>query len=246
MRCYVHRGPSLEGAQQLSEMDPMLAELRSMHAHRPLWNALKRTLDIVGSAALLVLTSPVFLLAAVLVKLTSPGPVLFRQVRVGYMARPFTMLKFRTMYVDNDPALHRQYVTDFIKSGGDLQPSERREAPFKIDNDPRTTSIGHLLRRTSMDELPQLWNVLKGDMSLVGPRPPIAYELEQYRAWHWRRVLEAKPGLTGLWQVTGRSSTTFDEMVRLDLRYARTKSLWLDLKILLATPRAVITGRGAR
>ncbi|MPZ20438.1 MAG: sugar transferase [Luteitalea sp.] len=216
-----------------------------MHTRLPLWSTAKRTLDIIGSATLLVLMSPILLLAALFVKLTSPGPILFRQERIGYMATPFTMLKFRTMQVNNDPALHRQYVTDFIKFANHARASNDA-APFKIDNDPRTTAIGRLLRRTSMDELPQLWNVLRGDMSLVGPRPPIAYELEHYQPWHWRRVLEAKPGLTGLWQVTGRSRTTFDEMVRLDLRYARAKSLWLDLKILLATPRAVITGRGAR
>jgi lipopolysaccharide/colanic/teichoic acid biosynthesis glycosyltransferase len=116
---------------------------------------------------------------------------------------------------------------------------------FKIKSDPRITGIGHFLRKTSLDELPQLWNVLRGDMSLVGPRPPLRYELDQYRSWHWRRVLDAKPGMTGLWQVTGRSRTTFDEMVRLDLRYVRTRSLWTDIRILMATPRAVVTGRGA-
>jgi lipopolysaccharide/colanic/teichoic acid biosynthesis glycosyltransferase len=112
-------------------------------------------------------------------------------------------------------------------------------------NDPRVTPIGHFLRKTSLDELPQLWNVLRGDMSLVGPRPPVPYEVEQYKPWHCRRVVDAKPGITGLWQVTGRSRTTFDEMVRLDLRYARTQSLWTDIKILLATPAAVIAGKGA-
>jgi lipopolysaccharide/colanic/teichoic acid biosynthesis glycosyltransferase len=119
------------------------------------------------------------------------------------------------------------------------------ESFFKIKSDPRITPIGHFLRKTSLDELPQLWNVFRGEMSLVGPRPPLQYELDQYRSWHWRRVLEAKPGMTGLWQVEGRSRTTFDEMVRLDLRYVRTRSLWTDLRILLATPRAVVTGKGA-
>jgi lipopolysaccharide/colanic/teichoic acid biosynthesis glycosyltransferase len=116
---------------------------------------------------------------------------------------------------------------------------------FKIVDDPRVTSIGHFLRKSSLDEFPQFWNVLKGDMSLVGPRPPLVYEVAKYKRWHRRRVLEAKPGITGLWQVTGRSRTTFDEMVRLDLRYARSHSVWTDLKILLATPRAVISGKGA-
>jgi lipopolysaccharide/colanic/teichoic acid biosynthesis glycosyltransferase len=188
---------------------------------------------------------------AALVKLTSSGPVLFKQTRVGHMARPFTMLKFRTMLEKNDDSLHQKFVSDFIKSGthnvvtAPEGSGADATATFKIRNDPRTTPIGRVLRRTSIDELPQLWNVLRGEMSLVGPRPPIPYELKNYRSWHLRRVLEAKPGLTGLWQVMGRSRTTFDEMVRLDLRYARTRSLWLDLRILLATPGAVLSGKGA-
>jgi len=163
---------------------------------------------------------------------------------MGLLAKPFTMLKFRTMHVDCSPSLHRQFVTEFIKSGSHAVRGTD-PAPFKIKNDPRTTSIGRFLRRTSLDELPQLWNVLRGDMSLVGPRPPLEYEVQKYAPWHCRRVLEAKPGITGLWQVTGRSRTTFDEMVRLDLRYARKVSVWTDIKILLATPRAVIMGKGA-
>jgi lipopolysaccharide/colanic/teichoic acid biosynthesis glycosyltransferase len=133
-------------------------------------------------------------------------------------------------------------VTQFIQGGADAAAAP---GVFKLTNDSRITPIGELLRKTSLDELPQLWNVLRGEMSLVGPRPPIKYEVDQYKAWHRRRVLDVKPGLTGLWQVTGRSRTTFDEMVRLDLRYARTCSPWTDLKILLATPRAVIAGKGA-
>jgi lipopolysaccharide/colanic/teichoic acid biosynthesis glycosyltransferase len=119
------------------------------------------------------------------------------------------------------------------------------ETVFKLVNDPRVTSVGHFLRRSSLDELPQFLNVLRGDMSLVGPRPPVPYEVERYKSWHVRRLYEAKPGITGLWQVKGRSRTTFDEMVRLDLQYARKRSLWEDIKILLATPRAVVSGKGA-
>jgi len=154
------------------------------------------------------------------------------------------MLKFRTMHVNADHALHREYVTRYIKSGSQ---TDGAAAPgvFKLTNDPRVTPIGRILRQTSLDELPQLWNVVRGEMSLVGPRPPIPYETEQYQPWHYRRVVEAKPGITGLWQVTGRSRTTFDDMVRLDLRYARTCSFWNDIKILLATPRAVVSGKGA-
>jgi len=202
----------------------------------------KRAIDVAGSAALLALLSPVFLVVAALIKLKSPGPVLFRQERVGQRARPFTMLKFRTMHVNNDAALHQAYVSQFIELGKD---SKSHAGTFKITNDPRVTAVGQFLRKSSLDELPQLVNVLRGEMSLVGPRPPIQYEVDKYKLWHRRRVLEAKPGMTGLWQVTGRSRTTFDEMVRLDLRYARGRSVWADLKILLATPRAVIARKGA-
>ncbi len=214
------------------------------------YRASKRALDIAGSAALLVACAPLLLVISALVKWTSKGPVFFRQERLGERARPFMMLKFRTMRVDVGAELHQQYVTQFIqgqvKGGG---PSERASATappvFKIVGDPRVTPVGAFLRRTSLDEVPQFWNVLKGEMSLVGPRPPLAYEVKLYKPWHRLRVLEAKPGITGLWQVTGRSRTTFDEMVRLDIHYARTRSLWLDLKILLATPRAVLSGNGA-
>jgi lipopolysaccharide/colanic/teichoic acid biosynthesis glycosyltransferase len=181
---------------------------------------------------------------AALVKLSSRGPVIFRQARIGQMTRPFTMFKFRTMYTGADPQLHREFVQSFIKANG-TDPQPGKEGFFKLTNDPRITSVGRILRSTSLDELPQLWNVLRGDMSLVGPRPPLPYELNDYELWHRRRVLEARPGLTGLWQVTGRSRTTFDEMVRLDLQYARRRSLWTDIKILFGTPRAVISGKGA-
>jgi lipopolysaccharide/colanic/teichoic acid biosynthesis glycosyltransferase len=204
----------------------------------------KRALDIAGSGALLLASAPVLLCIAGLVKATSAGPVFFRQQRVGQHGRPFTMLKFRTMRADAAHDIHQQFVSQFIQ--GDVRGEAGAGAPvFKIVADPRVTRIGHFLRRSSLDELPQFWNVLKGDMSLVGPRPPLPYEVKVYKAWHWRRVLEAKPGITGLWQVTGRSRTTFDEMVRLDIRYARSQSVWTDVRILLATPRAVISGSGA-
>jgi lipopolysaccharide/colanic/teichoic acid biosynthesis glycosyltransferase len=202
----------------------------------------KRALDVAGSLGLLAVFTPAFLAIAAAVKLTSKGPVFFRQQRIGEAGQPFTMLKFRTMQVDADPAIHQQYVTAFINNGVEASPDS---GVFKIVNDPRITSIGHFLRRSSLDELPQFWNVLKGEMSLVGPRPPLPYEVATYKRWHRRRVLEARPGVTGLWQVTGRSRTTFDEMVRLDLSYARNHSVLTDIKILLATPRAVVTGKGA-
>jgi lipopolysaccharide/colanic/teichoic acid biosynthesis glycosyltransferase len=200
--------------------------------------------DVLGSLTLLILLSPLFLLIGLLVKAGSRGPVFFAQTRVGQMMKPFRMQKFRTMKVDADSALHREYVTSFINATAQSQQSAGQPL-FKIVHDPRVTRIGRVLRKTSLDELPQLWNVLRGEMSLVGPRPALPYELEQYKPWHCRRVLEAKPGITGLWQVVGRSRTTFDEMVRLDLRYAKTCSLWNDLKILAATPGAVFSGKGA-
>jgi lipopolysaccharide/colanic/teichoic acid biosynthesis glycosyltransferase len=168
--------------------------------------------------------------------------VLFRQERIGEGAKPFTMFKFRTMLAGADTEIHKAYVSRFIRAG--VVP-EGVEAPFKIVNDPRLTPLGKVLRKTSLDELPQLWNVLRGDMSLVGPRPPLAYEVEQYKPWHRRRIFEAKPGITGLWQVAGRSQTSFDDMVRLDLRYARNFSLVTDLKLLIATIGAINNGKGA-
>ena len=204
----------------------------------------KRGLDVLLSFLLLIMLSPLLLAIAGLVKLSSRGPVIFRQVRVGQMMKPFTMCKFRTMYADADHGVHHNYVSWFITSSGERS-KQNGKGFFKLTNDTRITPIGHLLRRTSLDELPQLWNVLIGEMSLVGPRPPLWYELERYKPWHRHRVLAAKPGITGLWQVVGRSRTTFDEMVRLDLRYARTMSLWGDIKIIVATPAAMITGKGA-
>jgi lipopolysaccharide/colanic/teichoic acid biosynthesis glycosyltransferase len=150
------------------------------------------------------------------------------------------------MHVSTDAGIHQDYVRSFIAGKVETSRSEQGKAPvYKITNDPRITSIGKLMRRTSLDELPQFWNVLIGEMSLVGPRPPIPYEIDAYDIWHRRRVLEARPGITGLWQVHGRSKTTFDEMVRLDLRYSRIWSPLLDVKILLQTPRAVFSGDGA-
>jgi lipopolysaccharide/colanic/teichoic acid biosynthesis glycosyltransferase len=236
IRLDVDRGPEKATAEATAKAD-------TARTRRTIYLATKRALDIVASAALLLLASPLFLVIAALVKLDSSGPVFFEQARVGQWMRPFKILKFRTMHVNVDETLHQQYVTWYINSSGEGKPAQQEV--FKLTHDPRITPIGRFLRKTSFDELPQLWNVLRGDMSLVGPRPPIRYELEQYQPWHCRRLLDAKPGITGLWQVTGRSRTTFNEMVRLDLRYARTCSLWTDVKILLATPAAVISGKGA-
>ena len=204
---------------------------------------IKRAMDIAGSGMLLLLCAPLLLMIAIAVKISSRGPVLFKQHRVGQYGRRFTFLKFRSMRVGNDPSVHREYVTKLIAGEAErVQASADGGGVYKLANDTRITRLGMFLRKTSLDELPQFFNVLKGDMSLVGPRPPIPYELAAYQTWHRRRVLEVKPGITGLWQVTGRSRVKFDDMVRLDLRYATSWSPWLDLKILLRTPGAVIKG----
>jgi lipopolysaccharide/colanic/teichoic acid biosynthesis glycosyltransferase len=207
---------------------------------------IKRAIDIAGSGALLLVLSPFLAVIVALIKLTSKGPVIYKQERLGQFGERFQCMKFRTMYANNDPKIHQEYVQQFIAGKDGLDNSGGSEKPvYKLVKDPRVTFIGGLLRKTSMDELPQFWNVLRGDMSLVGPRPPVPYEFEVYDIWHRRRVLEVRPGVTGLWQVSGRNRTRFDEMVRLDLRYSQTWSIWLDLKILFATPWAVFNGGGA-
>lgn len=208
--------------------------------------ALKRITDVLGALAGLVLFSPIMLATAIAIKVTSPGPIIFKQARFGKNGARFQFYKFRSMHWHIDDRIHREYVTNLIR--GDLKKINQgdEETPlFKMRSDPRVTRVGKIIRKTSIDELPQFFNVLKGEMSLVGPRPPLPYEVEKYEPWHLRRILEAKPGVTGLWQVGGRSMTTFDEMVRLDLRYVQNWSLWLDLKILLKTARAVIPSKGA-
>ena len=221
-------------------------DLHQRGTSNQLGRVIKRMMDMSGSLLLLILLSPIFFLIAALVKLTSCGPVLFKQNRIGEHGIPFTFLKFRSMYVNNDSSQHREYVQQLIAGRAQKHRSNGSdEEVFKLTNDPRITGIGSFLRRTSLDELPQLFNVLRGEMSLVGPRPPLPYEVEAYAPWHRRRLLEAKPGITGLWQVYGRSRVGFDDMVRLDLHYARHCSPWLDVKILLQTPKAVINGNGA-
>ena len=205
--------------------------------------AIKRLIDIAGSLAAIVFCLPILFAIALAVRLSSRGPVLFRQERLGQYGKKFTFLKFRSMYVNNDHTIHKEYVKQFI--AGAAAAEQDGQKVFKLTADPRVTRVGQFLRKTSLDELPQFFNVLKGEMSLVGPRPPVMYEFESYSLWHKQRLSAVKPGITGLWQVDGRSRVTFDEMVRLDIRYARTWSIWLDLKILMQTPRAVISGIGA-
>lgn len=221
-------------------------ELSKQANKRRISGALKRAIDVVGSIVALTFLSPVFLVIAGVVKATSKGPVFFRQHRLGAHGEPFVFLKFRSMFVGNDDTVHKEYIKKLIDGQAERHETNANgEGVFKLTSDSRITPVGAFLRKTSLDELPQFINVLKGEMSLVGPRPPIAYEVENYHVWHRRRLLEAKPGMTGLWQISGRSRVGFDEMVRLDLRYAKASSPWMDIKILLLTPLAVIRGEGA-
>ncbi len=207
---------------------------------------MKRVLDIVGSIAALLILSPVMLTTALLIKVTSPGPFIFIQTRLGQKGVPFTFYKFRSMRVDTNDEIHRDYIIKLITGNHSALNNGDKEKPlYKMKSDPRITKVGKFIRKSSIDELPQLFNVLKGDMSLVGPRPPLAYEAEKYQAWHLRRILDMKPGITGLWQVDGRSRTGFDEAVRLDIRYIQMWSLVLDMRILLKTVKEVLLCRGA-
>lgn len=214
--------------------------------HTPLRDAeekAKRIFDLVGTVLGGILISPLLLTIAVLVKLSSPGPILFRQERMGKHGRTFAFYKFRSMTVQNDDSAHRAYVTELM-TGGDPAALDREGKPvFKIADDPRITRIGRLLRRTSLDELPQLINVLRGEMSLIGPRPCLPFEYDLYKDWQKRR-LDVTPGMTGLWQVTGRSYVCFEDMVLLDLFYIANWSFAMDLKILLRTVPVVIWGKG--
>jgi lipopolysaccharide/colanic/teichoic acid biosynthesis glycosyltransferase len=221
----------------------------------------KRCLDFILSAILLVVFAPLFLVIAAVICFDSPGTPIFRQQRIGakyriingkviWEIRPFTVYKFRSMYIDGDASRHRSFVQSFIRKDyetmSELQGQDVTESSmYKLQRDPRITRIGEFLRKTSLDELPQFWNVLIGDMALVGPRPAISYEVDFYEPWH-RRRLEALPGITGLWQVSARSSVDFDTMVKLDIAYIDSPSIWTDLKIIVKTPLVVIRGKGAR
>jgi lipopolysaccharide/colanic/teichoic acid biosynthesis glycosyltransferase len=210
------------------------------------YRILKRVFDLVGSMIGIFLFSPLLMIIALGVKLSSPGPVLFRQKRIGYLGKPFTFLKFRSMRIDTNEEIHKKYVEKLIQGESDAVNMGTEEKPtYKIVDDPRITPFGHFLRKTSLDELPQFFNVLFGQMSLVGPRPPIPYEVEMYKSWHLRRILDVRPGVTGLWQVDGRSSTTFDEMVRMDLQYVKQRSVLFDLKLILKTILVVFKNEGA-
>jgi len=202
---------------------------------------LRRLIDLTVSGVMIVLLSPLLIALAIAIRLDSRGPALFRQRRVGYGEREFTVFKFRSMRSDADPGGHRDYVTSLIK--GKTADGGRKNL-YKLAVDDRITPVGRWIRRWSLDELPQLFNVLAGDMSLVGPRPAIPYEVAEYPGWYLDRFA-VKPGLTGLWQVSGRNERTYEEMVRLDIEYAERRSLLLDLSILARTPLTVLARRGA-
>ena len=215
-------------------------ELVLLHELPMASSRLKRAIDVVGATLFLALSAPLLALLALAVRLDSAGPVLLRQERCGYRGRSFTCLKFRTMRPDSDDGPHRQYVVGLLTTRPD---QANGDGVFKLVDDDRVTRVGHWLRRTSLDELPQLWNVLRGDMSLVGPRPPLPYEVEVYSE-RQRERLRCLPGLTGLWQVSGRNQISYRDMVEIDLRYIREWSIGLDLRILARTVPVVLLNSG--
>ncbi len=203
------------------------------------WEGAKRTIDVLLAAVLLVVLTPLLALIAIAIRLDTRGPVLFRQERCGRGRRPFMVLKFRTMHDGASPDAHRRYIAHLVSAGVDAGPGLK-----KLTGDPRITRVGRLLRKTSLDELPQLVNVLRGQMSIVGPRPALPYELEHYQSEHFRRF-DVRPGITGLWQVSGRNGVSFLDMLSLDAEYARTSSPRVDAMILLRTPLALVRGNAA-
>lgn len=225
---FIPSTPTIEHAGKIK-----LINVRQNPDKGVLWGAVKRTMDVVLSLTGLVLASPVMLVTALAIRCESPGPVIFRQVRVGKNGKEFKMYKFRSMYRDAEERLK------------DLEQRNEADGPvFKMANDPRITRVGRVIRKTSIDELPQLWNILKGEMSVVGPRPPLPREVAQYSDWDWGR-LAVKPGLTCFWQISGRSDVSFDEWMKLDLKYVEEQSFLTDMEILLKTIGVVIKGKGA-
>jgi exopolysaccharide biosynthesis polyprenyl glycosylphosphotransferase len=254
MRVGRNRGVEFRIAPSLFNFLPRKTEIDQIGAlpmiqlfREPLSGAarvVKRSFDVLVAASALLLLSPLWLIIAALIKLDSKGAVFYRQERVGMDGRVFLFLKFRTMRADADDRAHREYQRNLIAGRPDTNLGDDARPVYKLRDDPRVTRTGRVLRRLSLDELPQLLNVLRGDMSLVGPRPPIPYEVEAYELWH-RKRLDMKPGLTGLWQVSGRNRLSFDEMVRLDLFYIENWSFLLDLKIILRTLPVMLRGDDA-
>lgn len=214
--------------------------LQRMQTQTFVYERIKRVFDIVLAAALLLILSPLLLLLALAIKLDSPGPVLFVQRRTGRYGRPFNFFKFRSMsYSPQHVEVHRQYVRQYANGDGDAEAPNGVHKP--LNSGLVITRVGKIVRHTSLDELPQLWNILRGDMSFVGPRAWADYELENYKDWHYRR-LEVLPGLTGLAQINGRSALGFDQIIRLDIEYIDRRSIWLDFAIMFKTIPVVLTG----
>jgi exopolysaccharide biosynthesis polyprenyl glycosylphosphotransferase len=237
---------ALDSAQMFQQLSESLVISAGTRFRERMWaeKFVKRLFDVMASLFVVVLGFPFFLAVALLIKLTSKGPVFFSQQRIGEQGEVFTLYKFRTMRQHADDSIHREFTRSFIEgrmSNSSLD--ERAPSVYKLTNDPRVTAVGNFLRKTSLDELPQFINILRGEMTIVGPRPPLQYELEYYEEWHKLR-LEVKPGLTGLWQVSGRSSVPFNEMVKLDLYYIEHWTLLLDLKIMLRTIPVMLFGSG--
>ena len=204
---------------------------------------LKRALDLILTSLILIAFSPFLLLIMLAIKIDNPGPVFHKQMRLGKRGKAFRFYKFRSMYVNTDDAEHRSYVKNLIKAGNPYEVDENGKPLFKISHDRRVTGMGKLIRKYSVDEFPQLFNVLRGEMSLVGPRPPLPHEYKDYSDWH-RKRLDGIPGITGLWQVSGKNKIPFEEMVKLDIHYLKNWSLWLDIKIILRTIPVMLKGEG--
>lgn len=202
----------------------------------------KRLMDVLIALGLIVLFGSLMLLIMAGIRISSPGPIFYWQTRIGKKGKPFSMLKFRSMQVKNDPDLHRAYVQKLIHEN--IQPGASSKSNLKMLGDPRITGLGKYLRKFSLDELPQFFNVLRGEMSMVGPRPSLPYEYEVYKEWHKQRLM-VLPGITGLWQAMARNTVSFDDMVRIDIEYIQSMNLWLDLKIMFLTPIVMIRGKGA-
>jgi len=215
--------------------------LENLRDSKALYLPVKRGVDILLAFIILVLFSPLMIGIALGIHFFSPGPILYKQKRVGKNGQLFEMLKFRSMRLENAPDIHREYVQKLIREN--CSPEDLGANSLKLKSDPRITGLGRILRKYSLDELPQFINVLRGEMSIVGPRPSLPYEYEEYKEWHKRR-LEVLPGITGLWQVYGHNTVCFDDMVRLDLIYISRMSLWLDIKIIIKTPFEMLFGKG--